>query len=65
MDIGAWWAAVHRVAKSQTELSTHASPNFIHIYMYINLFRYTMIRFLTYEGTKAQRYKITFNKALV
>ena len=27
MDRGAWWAAVHRVAKSQTEqLSTHAYP---------------------------------------
>ena len=24
MDRGAWWAAVHGVAKSQTRLSTHA-----------------------------------------
>ena len=24
MDRGAWWAMVHRVAKSQTQLSTHA-----------------------------------------
>ena len=24
MDRGTWWAAVHRVAKSQTRLSTHA-----------------------------------------
>ena len=24
MDKGAWWALVHRVAESQTQLSTHA-----------------------------------------
>ena len=24
MDRGVWWAIVHRVAKSQTQLSTHA-----------------------------------------
>ena len=24
MDRGAWWAIAHRVAKSQTQLSTHA-----------------------------------------
>ena len=30
MDGGAWWATVHRVAKSRTRLS-----NFTHIYIYI------------------------------
>ena len=29
MDRGAWWAIVHGVAKSQTQLSTHEGP---HIY---------------------------------
>ena len=36
---------------------------YIYICMYINLFRYMMIRFLTYEGTQAQRYKITSTKS--
>ena len=27
MDRGTWWAAVHGVAKSQTQLSTHATQH--------------------------------------
>ena len=28
MDRGAWWATVHEVTKSQTQLSTHIRDNF-------------------------------------
>ena len=29
MDTGAWWATVHEVTKSQTQLSTHAQTNIL------------------------------------
>ena len=31
MDGGAWWATVHRVAKSQTRLSNFTKLGFVHI----------------------------------
>ena len=33
MDRGAWWATAHRVAKSQTQLSTQHSMYHIHLPM--------------------------------
>ena len=30
MDRGAWWSTVHRVAKSQTQLSNFTTPTFDH-----------------------------------
>ena len=49
MDRGAWWATVHRMAKSQTQLSTHTQSNireknlkngdtYIHTYAYICMY---------------------------
>ena len=38
MDRGAWWATVHRVAQSQTQLNDLACP---HIFMHIHLHIYT------------------------
>ena len=32
MDRGGWWATVHRIAKSQTQLSMHG---YIHTYLFI------------------------------
>ena len=37
-DIGAWWATVHRVAKSQTrleQLSTHAVQEGLFVYLFV------------------------------
>ena len=31
MDKGAWWATVHGVAKSWTQLSTHTPPGILYI----------------------------------
>ena len=38
MDGGAWWATVHRVAKSQIRLSNFT---FIHIYMHVCIYMHT------------------------
>ena len=40
MDGGAWWAAVHGVAKSRTRLSDFTSLHFIYIYIHTHTHTY-------------------------
>ena len=36
MDRGAWWAIVHRVKKSRTQLKQLSTHPYIHTYMYVH-----------------------------
>ena len=38
LDRGAWWAAVHRVAKSQTELKQLSTHTCIHVYSLLSVY---------------------------
>ena len=49
MDRGAWWAKVHRVAKSQTRLSNFTFTLQIFFIIFIYLFAFYLILFLLYN----------------
>ena len=60
MDIGAWWATVHRVAKSQTRLKDTSLPNAPHNQNY-SLSLPTSISILKSQVCTSQDAKISVN----
>ena len=67
MERGTWWATVHRVAKSQTLLSTHMhivnlqycvsfrciAECFSYIYIYIYIYTYILFPYIFRDGWMA------------
>ena len=56
MDRGAWWATVHRVAKSWARLGSYLFPDIVHLHNWATLSRYCSLHILLQWTWERNRY---------